>query len=358
LKAMRIVEWGKPLELREIEIPKLGGRGVLVKVTASGVCHTDVHLTAGAYDLGEGKKLSMADRGINLPITLGHEIAGMVESLGPEARTDQTTLKAGDSVVVYPWLGCGACRKCRSGMENICENKPRTLGIFQDGGYADYVFVPDIRYLIPLGGVDPKFGAPLACSGLTTFSAVKKSRAGSNELVVIIGAGGLGTTAIQIVKKTIGARVVAVDIDDAKLKLAEKIGADFTINSRGLAMKEMTSKIRQINHELLADVAIDFVGIPATSSLGFEVLGRSGRLVLVGLFGGEGRFALPMFPLKALEVIGNFTGTIQDLAEMVQLVQRGLVKPVVSQSYSLEEANLVIEKLIAGKIEGRAILQP
>ena len=270
---MRIVEWGRPLELQEIEVPKSGARGAIVKVSASGVCHTDVHLIAGSYDLGEGRKLSMADRGIDLPITLGHEIAGTIESLGSEARADQNVLKNDDPVVVYPWLGCGACRNCRSGMENLCENKPRTLGIFQDGGYAEYVFVPDIRYLIPLGDVDPKYGAPLACSGLTTFSAVKKSRAGPNELVVIIGAGGLGTTAIQIVKKTVGARVIAIDVDDSKLKLAEKIGADFTINSKGLAIKEMISRIRSINHGLLADVAIDFVGMPATSSLGFEVSG-------------------------------------------------------------------------------------
>lgn len=159
-------------------------------------------------------------------------------------------------------------------------------------------------------------------------------------------------------KKTVGARVVAIDIDDSKLNLAEKIGADFTINSKGLTIKEMTSKIREINHGLLADVAIDFVGMPATSSLGFEAVGRSGRLVLVGLFGGEGKFALPIFPLKALEVMGNFTGTLQDLAEMVQLVDRGIINPVVSESYPLENVNQVIEKLVAGKIEGRAVLKP
>jgi propanol-preferring alcohol dehydrogenase len=355
---MRIVQWGRPLELQEIEIPKSSGRGALVKVSASGVCHTDVHLIAGSYDLGEGRKLSMADRGIDLPLTLGHEIAGTIESLGSEARTDQNILKNDDPVVVYPWLGCGACRNCRSGMENICENKPRTLGIFLDGGYAEYVLVPDIRYLISLGGVDPKHGAPLACSGLTTFSAVKKSRAGPNELVLIIGAGGLGTTAIQIVKKTVGATVVAIDVNDSKLNLAEKIGADFKINSRGLTNREIVSKIREINHGLLADVAIDFVGMPATCSLGFEALGRSGRLVVVGLFGGEGRFALPFFPLKALEVLGNFTGTIQDLAEMVQLVDRGVINPVVSESFSLDSVNRVIENLIAGKVEGRAVLEP
>ena len=187
---------------------------------------------------------------------------------------------------------------------------------------------------------------------------MKKSRAGPSELVVIIGAGGLGTSAIQIVKKTIGARIAVVDIEDSKLKLAEKIGADYTINSKALAIKEITSRIREINRGLLADVAIDFVGMPATSSIGFEVIGRGGRLVLVGLFGGEGKFALPIFPLKAVEIMGNFTGTIQDLGEMVQLVERGLISPVVSESHSLDCANEVIEKLISGKIEGRAVLRP
>jgi propanol-preferring alcohol dehydrogenase len=152
--------------------------------------------------------------------------------------------------------------------------------------------------------------------------------------------------------------VLAVDVDDAKLKLAKSVGADYGINSRGLNSKEVVAKIREANGGSLADAAIDFVGMPATSSLGFDSLGRGGRLVVVGLFGGEGKFPLPLFPLRAREIIGNFTGTIQDLAEMVELVQRRLVKPVVSETYRLEEVNLVLEKLVAGKIEGRAIVSP
>lgn len=358
MKAMRIFAWGEPLELREMDNPRSSGRSVIVRVSASGVCHTDVHYIGGYYDLGEGRKLSMADRGIPLPITPGHEIAGVVERLGPEAKSDQSEIKEGDMVVVYPWIGCGACRKCRLGLENVCENRPRTLGIFRDGGYAQYVFVPDTKYLIPLGDVDPSLGAPLACSGLTAFSAVKKSRAAVNELVVILGVGGLGTTAIQIVKKIIGSKVVVVDVDDSKLKLAKSIGADEGINSKGIASSEVVERIKQANDGYPADTAIDFVGMPATSTLGFESLGRGGRLVVVGLFGGEGKFPLPFFPLRALEVIGNFTGTIQDLAEMVRLVHRGIVKPVVSETFHLEEANNVLEKLVAGKIEGRAVLAP
>jgi propanol-preferring alcohol dehydrogenase len=354
---MRIVEWGKPLELREAQVPRLSERSALVRVLASGVCHTDVHIIGGYYDLGEGRKLSMADRGIPLPITPGHEIAGTVERLGAEAKLEQSEIKEGDRVIVYPWIGCGACRKCRLGLENICESKPKTVGIFRDGGYAEYVLVPDLRYLITLGDVSPSLGAPLACSGLTAFSAVKKSRAAASELVVIFGAGGLGTTAIQIVKKTVGSKVLVVDIDDSKLRLAKSLGADYALNSRGLSNDEMVAKIKE-NCGSLADAAMDFVGTPATSSLGFECLGRGGRLVLIGLFGGEGRFALPLFPLRAREIIGNFTGTIQDLAEMVELVHRGLIKPVVSETFPLASANLVLEKLVAGEIEGRAVLSP
>jgi alcohol dehydrogenase, propanol-preferring len=355
---MRLVAWGKPLVLQEINTPKAEGRKVLVKITASGVCHSDVHLIDGSYDLGEGRKLSMSDRGISLPITLGHEIAGTVESLGSEASADQSIMKEGDPVVVYPWLGCGLCRKCRSGLENICETRARSLGIFQDGGYAEYALVPDVRYLVPLGKVDPVHGAPLACSGLTTLSAVKKARLGANELLVVLGAGGLGTSAIQIAKKTAGARVAAIDVDDEKLNLASEIGADLVINSRNLGTREIVSRVRELNGGLQADAAIDFVGIPATSSLGFDLIGRGGRLVLVGLFGGEGKFALPYFPLKSVEVSGNFTGTLQDLAEMVQLVSRGQIKPVVSETSSLGQVNDVIERLIAGKIRGRAVLVP
>jgi len=300
----------------------------------------------------------MADRGISLPITPGHEIAGTIETLGPDAKSDQSLMKEGDSVVVYPWLGCGLCRKCRVGQENICETKPRSLGIFQDGGYAEYVLVPDVRYLVPLGGIDPSHGAPLACSGLTTFSAVRKSRIGANELLVVLGAGGLGTTAIQIAKKTTGGKVVAIDVDDGKLKLAQEIGADLGINSKGLATREVISKVREFNDGMPADAAIDFVGTPATAALGFDLIGRGGRLVMVGLFGGEGKFALPIFPLKSVEIAGNFTGTIQDLGDMVQLVRRGLINPVVSETSPLENVNDIIQRLITGKVQGRAVLKP
>jgi alcohol dehydrogenase, propanol-preferring len=359
MKAVRIAEWGKPLQVQEVRVPDLTGRGAIVKVSAAGVCHTDVHLIEGSYDLGEGKKLSMADRGISLPITPGHEIAGTIEALSPDAKRVQNLMTEGDDVVVYPWLGCGLCRKCRAGLENICESKPQSLGIFQDGGYAEYVMVPDVRYLVPLRGkINSAQAATLSCSGLTALSAVKRSRIGASELLLVIGAGGLGTTAIQIAKKTTGARVAALDVDDEKLNLARKIGADEGINTKTLSRREVISKVRELNDGLPADAAIDFVGTPTTSGLGFDLIGRGGRLVMVGLFGGEGKFALPVFPLKSVEISGNFTGTIQDLGDMVQLVSRGVINPVVSQESPLVDANDVIQKLTSGRIQGRAVLVP
>ena len=351
---MQFVAAGKPLELRHLETPKTVGRGVLVKVEVAGVCHSDIHLISGYYDLGNGKRLSTTDRGIRLPVTLGHEISGKVAEIGTEAETD---LINGDSVIVYPWLGCGSCRKCKTGKENQCEVKPNSIGIFQDGGYAEYVLVPDAKYLINSKGLDPSQSAPLACSGITAYSAVKKCELGPNDFLVIIGVGGLGSTALQLVKKTTKARVAVLDIDDTKLALAAKLGADHVLNTRDLTRKDAVSGTRAFNSGLSADGVIDFVGNPTTTSLGFQLLGREGRLVLVGLFGGSVELPLPLFPLRGAGILGNFTGTLQDLIELTEFARKGLVSPIVSQTFELEEVNLALEKLEQGKIEGRAVIK-
>jgi alcohol dehydrogenase, propanol-preferring len=352
---MRLVEYGTPLRLEEIDAPR-AGNGVLVKVVAAGVCHTDIHVISGSYDLGNGNLLKMADRGIRLPITPGHEIAGEVVDLG--VYGGKTAIQEGERVVVYPWLGCGTCRKCIAGYENLCEGKPASLGIFRDGGYAEYVFVPHPRYLIPAAGLRAEEAAPLACSGLTSYSALNKCRLESEELLVIIGAGGLGTTAIQLANRTTGARVVVLDIDDSKLALASSLGANQTINTSGLERKAVIEAVKKENGGRGADAVIDFVGNPETSGLGFELLTKQGRLVLVGLFGGAGSFSLPLFPLKGAQVVGSFTGTLTELSELVQLAANGVVKPVISARYKLEEANQVLERLGRGEISGRAILRP
>jgi propanol-preferring alcohol dehydrogenase len=337
-------------------MPQLGARSVLVKVSAAGVCHTDIHLISGAYDLGEGRKLSATGGGTLLPLTPGHEIAGSVEALGSDAGT--MGFREGDHVVVYPWIGCGGCRKCLAGRENMCEGKTAFLGFKMDGGYAEYVLVPDPRYLLRSDGIEPAQSATLPCSGLTAFSAIRRCALHTDDLLVVVGAGGLGTTAIQIAKKTTGARIAVADIDDNRLELSTKLGADYVFNTAKVDAKEVVSGARAINGGRGADAVVDFVGKPSTASLGVRLLGNEGRLVMVGLMGGGMQLSLPMLPLRGAQILGSFTGTQAELAELVELARRGAVSPVVTASYPLEEANEVLSKLEHGEIQGRAVLKP
>jgi len=354
LRAMRLESYGAPLRLEEIGRPETGP-GVLVRVEAAGVCHTDIHIVSGSYDLGDGNLLRMADRGIQLPITPGHEIAGRLVDLG---GLTGTPLREGDPVVVYPWLGCGACRKCTAGYENLCEGKPASLGIFRDGGYAEYVRVPHPRYLVPRGELGAAQSAPLACSGLTAFSALKKCALSRDDLLVIVGAGGLGTIAVQLAKRTTGAKVLVLDVNPSKLELASELGADRTIDTSGRDKKDVISEIKRANGGRGADAVIDFVGSPSTSTMGFEMLTKQGRLILVGLFGGAASFPLPLFPLRGAQIVGSFTGTLSELSELVRVAAIGAVTPFVSAEYPLEDANAVLQRLERGEVMGRAVLRP
>ncbi len=353
---MRLVTEGSPLIETDLALPDLLARSVLVRVSRAGVCHSDLHLIAGAYDLGEGRRLSATGGGRYLPLTPGHEIAGTVERLGTEV--DSEGFRPGDPIVVYPWIGCGRCRRCASGQENVCEGTQRFLGYMRDGGYAEYVLVPDARYLVKAEGLEPGAAATLACSGLTAFSSVRRCRLRSDDLLLILGAGGLGTAAVQIAKGTTGAQVAVADIDAGKLELATKVGADFVLDPAGSDEKELLRHVRGLHGGQGADAVIDFVGTPSTVSLGFRLLGRGGRLLLVGLNGGRAPFSLPLFPLLGAEVIGNFTGSRRELIAVVDLARRGVISPVVGGEYPLREANEVLAKLEHGEIPGRAVLRP
>lgn len=329
---------------------------MLVRVDRAGVCHSDLHLIAGAYDLGEGRRLSATGGGQYLPLTPGHEIAGTVERFGDEVEA--TGIRPGDPVVVYPWIGCGRCRRCATGQENICEGTQRFLGYMRDGGYAEQVLVPDARYLVKADGLDPAAAATLACSGLTALSSVRRCGLRSDDLLLVLGAGGLGTAAVQLAKATTGAQVAVADIDEAKLELATKLGADFVLNPAGTDEKELVRRVRDLHGGRGADAVIDFVGTPSTTSLGFRLLGRGGRLLLVGLNGGRASFSLPFFPLLGAQVIGNFTGSRNELMEVVELAQRGVIAPVVNGEYPLREANEILARLDRGEVSGRAVLRP
>ena len=225
MRMFQVCVCGQPLQCNEAPTPQPSGTQVLLKVLAAGVCHSDLHLADGYFDLGGGKRMSLQDRGMNLPVTLGHENVGEVVAVGPDAKG----VKVGDVLLADPWIGCGTCAVCLRGDENLCRAM-RSLGVFSDGGYADYLMVPHPRYLFGIGDLAPERAAPLACSGITTFSALKKVPTLMDEPTVIIGAGGLGLMCLGLHQKMGGHSAIVVDIDPAKREAAKRAGAAAVID--------------------------------------------------------------------------------------------------------------------------------
>ncbi len=358
MKAARIVEPNKPLEISEIEIPEPKENQVIVKVKAVGVCHSDLHLWEGGYDLGDGSFMKVTDRGVKYPVTPGHEIVGSIAKMGSTV----TGFSEGDDVLVYPWIGEGTCPACKAGNENLCDS-PQSLGVFQDGGYSEQVLVPHFKYLVKVSGIDLEPAASLACSGLTAYTAVKKANMNSPEYLVIIGAGGLGLMGIQIAKAITKSKVICVDLDDKKLDVAKKMGADFVINTNVIGSVTTGSgnavqKIISICGNKGADSVIDFVNAPQTAKTGIAILRKRGNLVLVGLFGGSIELSLVTIPLKAITIQGAYTGNYNDFVELIELAKKGKIKQIISERYSLEQSNEALENLKQRKIIGRAVITP
>jgi alcohol dehydrogenase, propanol-preferring len=351
MKSARIVEVDKPLQVQELVTPKPKGQQVLIKVQSSGVCHSDIHLWEGGYEGPGGQLLKTTDRGVKYPLTPGHEIAGVIDSLGEQAEG----FSKNEKVLVFPWIGEGLCPACRMGKENLCD-KPRSLGIYTDGGYSEYVLVPSYRYLVKIGEeLDTDTTAPLSCSALTAYGAVKNTNLTPNDNVVIVGAGGLGLMAIQLAKAITGSRIIATDLDDEKLKEAKNNGADITINSK---KEDPVKAVMELTGKMGADAVIDFVNASKTVETDMQLLRRRARIVLVGLFGGELKLNLVTMPTRAYRLIGSYTGSIADLIELVSLAERGVIKPIISNRFKLDQATEALTMLKEGKIVGRGVINP
>lgn len=350
MKAARIVRVKEPLEIQTLETPKPRGSQVLIKVQSAGVCHSDIHLWEGGYDGPAGSFMKTTDRGVKYPLTPGHEVAGVIESMGEEVEG----FTKNEKVLVFPWIGEGLCPACRIGEENLCD-KPRSIGVYHDGGYAEYLLVPSYKYLIKLGDMDTDTSATLSCAALTAYGAVKNTHLRPADNVVIVGAGGLGLMAIQLAKAVTGARIISMDIDDEKLKVAKQNGADFTINSRN---QDVTKSIMELTDNLGVDAIIDFVNASKTVETDMQILRRRARIVLVGLFGGALQLNLVTMPTRAYKIIGSYTGSLTDMIELVSLAKRGIIKPVVSNKFNLDQATEALTMLKEGKIVGRGIINP
>jgi alcohol dehydrogenase, propanol-preferring len=344
VKAFQFVEWQRPGQLRDVPVPEPGPGEVLVKVGGAGACHSDLHLL----------ELPSGSRAFTLPFTLGHENAGWVETMGQGA----TGFSPGDAVIVYgPW-GCGLCMNCRQGMENYCQKpgKPSPGGLGgTDGGMAEYLLVPSTRYLIPLGELDPRVAAPLSDAGLTSYHAVKRSAhlLGPGSTAVVIGAGGLGQTAIQVLKALSGVTtVVAVDTSEDKLKIAKDMGADEVLVSGDDAV----TRIKDITRGQGAELVLDFVGVKPTLSMAAQVATVLGHLTIVGV----GSASLPVnfsSPPHECSVASPFWGSIPELIEVIALAQAGRIEMLV-EHFPLDDAACAYDLLHDGKIKGRAVITP
>ena len=349
MKAAQIVEPDKPLELNQIEISEPTGTQVLVKVVSTGVCHSDLHLWEGGYDTGDGF-MKVTDRGVKFPVTPGHEVVGEVEKIGESVKD----IQIGDTVLVYPWIGCGKCPTCEKGDTNLCET-PKSLGVFQDGGYAEQMIVPDYKFLASIGDLNPDSASSLACSGLTAYTAIKKALVNNPESILIVGAGGLGLMGVQLASHMAKCKVICADLDDKKLNTAKELGATHLVNTKE---SDATQKIMSICNEKGVDSVVDFVNAPPTVKLDLSVIRKRGNIILVGLFGGSVDLPLVSVPLKAITIQGAYTGNYKDMIELLELAKSGVVNPIVSKHYKLDDANTALEDLKNRKIIGRAVINP
>jgi alcohol dehydrogenase/propanol-preferring alcohol dehydrogenase len=354
MKSFKVTDFNAPLEEVDVQTPQPTGTQVLIRVKAAGVCHSDLHIWEGGYDLGHGRKrLSLKDRGVSLPRTMGHETVGEVLAFGPDAQPQPGDVKVGDIALAYPWIGCGKCATCLAGDENMCL-KPNCLGVHCDGGYADYLLVPHPRYLLDLNGLDPVTAAPYACSGVTTYSALKKVEKDFANPIVIFGAGGLGLMALSLLKAMGGKGAIVVDIDARKREAAVKAGALGAVDGASPDALEQLAKLA--GGPILS--VIDLVGTPSTTQLGFDCLSKGGKLILVGLFGGGATWALPLIAMKAVTIQGSYVGNLRETKELLELVRTKHVAPIPVIPMPFTQANAALNQLKAGSLVGRAVLTP
>lgn len=348
MKALQFYEWQQEPELRDVPDPDPGPGEVLVRVAAAGACHSDLHV------------MNEFEPGVvpyELPFTLGHENAGYVEALG-DGVAEGYGLEIGAPVAVYgPW-GCGRCRNCRSAQENYCLNAPKIGsaggGLGRDGGMAERMLVPSPRMLVPLGDVDPVEAAPLTDAGLTPYHAIKRSlhRLVPGSTAVVIGVGGLGHMAVQLLKVLSPARVIAVDLDESKLRLAEQVGADHAVISGDRAADE----IRGLSGGYGCELVIDCVAAQPTVDLAAAVSRPLGDIALVGIGGGTLGVSFFSVPQEAA-VATTYWGGVVELAEVVALAGRGLLDVHIEQ-FSLDDVMDAYSKLERGEIDGRAVILP
>ncbi len=338
MKAVRYHGPGQPFRLEEVNRHEPGAGEVLVRVAASGMCHTELHFKSGLLDLGVE------------PVTMGHEVVGRIEAVGEDVSADRVE----ERVIIYYYLGCLECAYCRVGDEHLCPNLRAEYGFISDGGYAEYVTVP-ARNAVPLPAVIPDVeAAPIGCGVTTAVHAAKLAQPRVGEWVVIYGVGGVGFGLVQL-SHAIGARTIAVGRSAAKLDKALELGAEVVVNA---AEENAAERIRGITEDAGADVVFECVGTQESMQEASAALGRRGRLVFVGY--SPDSFSVHPIQLVVFEqkVMGAVGATLNELYEAVDLVERGVVHTIVDRTLPLEKFESGIDALERGELVGRAVLVP
>lgn len=349
MRLWAIVENGKPLQCLEVETPKPQGSEVVVEVTHCGVCHSDLHFWKGTYDLGGGQILKITDRGVELPRAPGHEVLGKVVAVGPDAKG----VSVGDKRIVYPWIGCGECERCKAGEDNLCD-KQKSIGVVRHGGFSSHVVVPHPRYLFDYGDLDPAVATTFSCSAITVYSAIRKMQPlNPDKPVVLIGAGGLGLAAITMLKALDHHNIISVDIDPAKREAALAAGATGVVDGAG---EGVAARIVEAAGGPVQG-AIDFVNNGKTTATALDCLARNGRLILVGVAGGEMMLSVAGMIFRPRAIIGSGTGSRQELRDVLELAKAGKLEPLPIVRMPKDSANEALMKLKSGDVVGRLVLE-
>lgn len=340
-----LTQYGAPLCETVAETPTPQGTEILLRTTRCGVCHSDLHMQDGFFFLGDGRTLDVR-AGRSLPFTLGHEIAGLVESTGPDAD-----IRIGSEFAVYPWIGCGQCPACKAGDENICA-APRHLGITVDGGYSSHVLVPHQRYLIDYAPLPSRLAAVLMCSGLTAYAALKRlSDRAHRGPIVLVGLGGVGLMGLALARVMFGTPILVADIDEKKRAAALAAGAAGAFDPADAGARKAILKATGGVY-----AACDFAGSETSLTFTTGILAKGGKVVVTGLIGGAYTVPVAMFSLKAMTIEGTTTGTLAEARELIELVRTKKIVPLPIAERPFAAASAALDELRTGKIVGRIVL--
>ena len=343
-----LVKFDAPLCETIVDTPKPQGKEVLVRIERCGLCHSDLHIQDGYADLGNGKRLDTT-RGMTLPFTLGHEIAGVVDEVGPEASKDLI----GKKKAVFPWIGCGQCRDCLNGDENLCARN-RFVGVSIDGGFASHVLVPDEKYLLDYDPLPIDMAATLMCSGITAYGALKRlTNRPRQRNLLLIGLGGVGMAGLALAPAMFEQKISVADLSASARETALKNGASTAYDPSEPDIAKRIVKETEGGF----DEIVDFAGNEKSMAFAVSVLARGGKIVVSGLMGGNFNLPMVQWIYKRMTIEGFMTGTLAEAQEMMALARSGKVRPTPMREEPMADVQKWIDELRAGHVVGRIMLR-